>query len=583
MGKRVSMALGLALAIAAICAGTATAATTVANTNDAGPGSLRQALLDAPPGETISLPAGTYTLDSGPLVIAKPVTIAGHGSGDTVVRSVANTLVFDVEVGGALTLTDLSIRDMTLSSPSGVIQGGLIGNADAPLTLQRVVIAGVTIDVSGTSGNNGGVIQGGFILTSAPVAILDSSFVRNRVTANGGAGSNGGVVQGGLISVVGQTTMRNVAIDENSFEAKGGRGPSNPSQNGGVIQGGGALLGSNIDAPSVVENFSISANVSDVSGGAGSNGGVIQGGAIQAGFSKGSFAIKNSTIASNAASAVGTPGGLVQAAGLLLNVSASSTASIIDSTIFGNRAETAQPASGVANLRAGGPISIGNTIVAGGIGLPGKENCEFSPGVSSIGFNIDSADQCAFHGVGDKVNVDPQLGSLENTGGIGLSLTPGPASPAVDQGSRFGLATDQRGVVRPIDLPSIPNSSAPGADGSDIGAVELQPSNALALGKLKKNKKKGTATLIVTVPQPSVGTLVLEGKGLKTVTKAVSGEASFKFKVAATGKVKKKLRKKGKRKVAIKVTYTPTANTAATVTRKAKLVKKKAKHWKRRK
>jgi hypothetical protein len=50
-----------------------------------------------------------------------------------------------------------------------------------------------------------------------------------------------------------------------------------------------------------------------------------------------------------------------------------------------------------------------------------------------------------------------------------------------------------------------------------------------------------------------------------------------KLAVVGKGKVKKALRKRGKRKVAIKVTYTPTGNEANTLTRKAKLVKKKRK------
>ena len=132
--------------------------------------------------------------------------------------------------------------------------------------------------------------------------------------------------------------------------------------------------------------------------------------------------------------------------------------------------------------------------------------------------------------------------------------------------------------MRPIDLPSIPNSAAPGADGSDIGAVEFQPSNAFTLGKLKRNKKKGTATLTVLLPLPSAGTLTLSGKGLKTQTAAIAGQAEVKLKVAlATSKLKKALRKKGKRKVGINVTYAPTGNSAATQSRKAKLVKKKRK------
>jgi hypothetical protein len=160
-------------------------------------------------------------------------------------------------------------------------------------------------------------------------------------------------------------------------------------------------------------------------------------------------------------------------------------------------------------------------------------------------------------------------------------MAPASNSPAIDQGASSGLTTDQRGVVRPIDFPSIPNSAAAGADGSDIGAYELQPSNALRLGKLKRNKKKGTATLIVFLPQPSVGSLTLAGKGLKTQSATITGQAQVKLKVIGRRKVKKALRKRGRRKVQINVTYSPTANTPATATRKAKLVRKRKKHRKR--
>jgi hypothetical protein len=67
----------------------------------------------------------------------------------------------------------------------------------------------------------------------------------------------------------------------------------------------------------------------------------------------------------------------------------------------------------------------------------------------------------------------------------------------IDKGNAFGLSTDQRGVLRPIDFPAIPNAG----DGSDIGAVELQASDftttpaaaplpAPASTKAKKCKKK---------------------------------------------------------------------------------------------
>jgi hypothetical protein len=43
-----------------------------------------------------------------------------------------------------------------------------------------------------------------------------------------------------------------------------------------------------------------------------------------------------------------------------------------------------------------------------------------------------------------------------------------------DRGKAFGLTADQRGLTRPVDIPTIANSTATGADGADMGAVEVQ-------------------------------------------------------------------------------------------------------------
>jgi hypothetical protein len=71
---------------------------TVTNTNDSGPGSLRQALVDAHYGDTInfdsSLKGQTITLTSGRLIVDKNVTISGPGANHLAVDGNATDFVF---------------------------------------------------------------------------------------------------------------------------------------------------------------------------------------------------------------------------------------------------------------------------------------------------------------------------------------------------------------------------------------------------------------------------------------------------------------------------------------------------------
>jgi hypothetical protein len=88
------------------------------------------------------------------------------------------------------------------------------------------------------------------------------------------------------------------------------------------------------------------------------------------------------------------------------------------------------------------------------------------------------------------------------------------------------------------------------------------PSNAIRFGKLKLNKKNGTATLTITVSSP--GSVVLSGAGVKKLTKAAKRAGSVALTVRLTGKAEGKLTKTGKAKVKSKVTFTPTGGIAAT-------------------
>jgi hypothetical protein len=376
--------------------------------------------------------------------------------------------------------------------------------------------------------------------------------------------------------------MSSTSADGNLLDARGGQGPSDPEQRGGIVEGGGLWLAEEkATGPSSVTGSTFADNAIDGSSGPGAKIGVAEGGGIWLAGAEAPISIGNTTIASNLARHHAVSGGFAQGGGLWGDVTGQASLALTSVTVVANRLDASGTVEG-GNLFLEEAATIRNSIVAGGAGAAGSENCAKPPKGFSLGFNLESADQCGFHAAGDLVNRDPLLGPLQSNGGPTPTMAPAAGSPAVDQGISAALGTDQRGVVRPIDLPSIPNSSAPGGDGSDIGAVELQPSNAFTLGKLKRNKKKGTATLTVFLPQPSAGSLTLQGKGLKTQTMAITGQGQVKLKVIGKGRVKKALRKRGKRKVQINVTYAPTGNSAATQSRKAKLVRKHRKHKKRR-
>src|SRR4029077_19871698 len=81
------------------------------NTNDSGPGSLRQVLADANDGDTIGFAvSGTIGLTSGELVIDRNITISGPGSNLlTVRRSSGSFRIFNVMPSHNITIQGLTI------------------------------------------------------------------------------------------------------------------------------------------------------------------------------------------------------------------------------------------------------------------------------------------------------------------------------------------------------------------------------------------------------------------------------------------------------------------------------------------
>jgi hypothetical protein len=96
---------------------------TVSNTNDSGPGSLRQALVDANDGDTINFAViGTTMLTSGGLPINKNITISGPGADQLSIDGNQALLVFGVFPGRAATISGLTIRNAQF----GVLNEGTV-------------------------------------------------------------------------------------------------------------------------------------------------------------------------------------------------------------------------------------------------------------------------------------------------------------------------------------------------------------------------------------------------------------------------------------------------------------------------
>jgi hypothetical protein len=108
------------------------------------------------------------------------------------------------------------------------------------------------------------------------------------------------------------------------------------------------------------------------------------------------------------------------------------------------------------------------------------------------------------------------------------------------------------------------------------GPMDGCPSNLFAFRKLKRDRDRGTATLIINVPGP--GELTGAGNGVRVagaavISKTVGSAGDVTLLIKAKGKKKRKLNETGKVKVTPTITFTPTGGIPATQSRKLKLKK----------
>jgi hypothetical protein len=367
---------------------------TVMNTNDSGPDSLRQALVDAHDGDTINFAVtGTIVLTSGGFVIDKRVTISGPGP------------------------DRLSIDGNQTNFQC------VFGVADS----NTVTISGLTV----TNGNCG--------MYSDHASLTVNNCV---VTANKGHSSLGGV---GINDARGPTAPVERRNDCDAREAYGERpaGFATLTIANCVISDNSGSGVENLSASVTIIDSTISGNFTDNSqGGFGEGGGIYTSGVKF----PGNLTVINSTISGNFASFNG--GGI--ASGL-------SGLTIVNSTISGNSTGdpdngygggiaadgggVVPPALTITNSTVGGNSSAicggvcGGTVEIENTILNANASGNIDGTVTSHGYNISSDDGGGhLNGPGDQINTDPLLGPLRNHGGPTLTHMPRRGSPAIDAG-----------------------------------------------------------------------------------------------------------------------------------------------------
>jgi hypothetical protein len=219
----------------------------------------------------------------------------------------------------------------------------------------------------------------------------------------------------------------------------------------------------------------------------------------------GTVIITNSTISGNSADFAGG-GGIYSYGGGVVTLA--------DSTISGNMATGGSSGGGISN--PDGTVYSKNTIIAQNTAATGPD---VSGPLTSQGYNLignsSGASITPASYIGDQIGTaasvkNPLLGPLQDNGGPTFTQALLSGSSAIEAGDSSGFNTDQRGLARPVDSPSIANAS--GGDGSDIGAYEVQADQLPGCSNLnrivKNNSGSGTDSLRDVIANVCAGSTI---------------------------------------------------------------------------
>lgn len=380
---------------------------------------IAQAISLTSSGDSIMVASATYKEN---LTVGISLRIIGASANTTIIDGGGSNTVVTVSSSAAgVTLANLTVQNG--AHPDG---GGIHNNG--ALTINHSVVRGNT-----SKGEGGGIYNNGTLTVNV------STVSGNKVSASscGFCGSSGGGIENN-----GTLTINNSTVSGNTAAITCGR--TCAASGGGI---------SNTNSGKLTINWStISGNTATATAQLSTAHTDTEGAGIH---SLGAMTITNSTIANNTAKGGNSynRGGGMESDG---------PTSISSSTITGNSAGTF--GGGIF----GSVTAMQNSIVADNVG----ENCSFIT-VTSTGYNLSTDDSCKLSGVGDRNNVNPMLGELQNNGGPTETMLLLEGSPAIDAGNPSGC-TDGSGHVLKTDQRGMPRPDKEDTSGCDIGAVERQ-------------------------------------------------------------------------------------------------------------
>ena len=430
-----------ALAVGTVLAGAAPSAAatfTVTNTNDSGPGSLRQALIDANAAAgaddivfTVTPPA-TISLLSALPSITGPLTISGLGASNLTIRRDPGAPAFRILDVAPTAAPDVTLTDVTLTGGNASVGGAL--NVQDTTNGLTVTVADAVI-TGNTASAGGGIAVGG------PTFGFGPSLTVKRTLIDGNTAGRGGGID------LGESNL--LVLEDSTITG-----------NTASIGGGGLYRFGYAGGSAAIRGTTISANIAGGEGG----------GLYFVNFSISTVTIENSTLSGNTAAGMGGAIAVQQLVESARNAGGPSVAlTITHSTITQNSADGFAGGGMYVNSLFQPGVTLRNTIVSGNVNANSPDLDVFQANVnfSAIG-SPDGWTPSATSGNNLPFGTDLQLGPLQDNGGPTLTHQPGPNAPPVNAGDPNFVPPpdfDQRGP----GFPRVIGGTI------DIGAVERNP------------------------------------------------------------------------------------------------------------